>query len=262
MKPTIFFLINSVDIKRGGLTRASLKQASLFAEMGFKTYMITFNFNPDYPLIRHQLYEMNKIHKNVIIRNMYEELEGHRKPLIKSFPKKTKSLVEWTEGYPYDKRGGHNAYRVYKNGAYYKYISLNEHNLVNFIDYFNENRYRTKRVDYDLWGNIKKVSYMDFIHNKPRQLIYYNNKGEAYFTQWNNPETNEVERIILFNKDSTFKKAYINDNVLHKVDWLTEIIDQENKKSIVVSDTRSTDEVLVKLKHPNAAKIWRLHSNH
>lgn len=51
MKPTMLFLINSIDIERGGLTRASLKQASFFAEMGYETKMITFNFNPNYPKI-------------------------------------------------------------------------------------------------------------------------------------------------------------------------------------------------------------------
>lgn len=262
MKPTIFFLINSIDIKRGGLTRASLKQASLFAEMGFKTYMITFNFNPNYPYIRKQLKDMNRVHKDVIIRNMYEELAGHRKPPVKSVPKKTKTLDYWTEGHPHDKRGGHHAYRVYKNGVYDKYINFDENGFVNFIDYFNENRYRTKRLDYDLWGNVRKASYMDFTYNSPRQLVYYNDEGKAYFTQWNNPETNDAERIILFNHDGSFKKAYVNDDVSHKVDWLSSIISQEKNRAVVVSDTRSTDEVLINLNHPKAAKIWRLHSNH
>jgi len=247
---------------RGGLTRASLKQASFFAEMGFKTQMLTFNFNPNYSMIRHQLKKMNKVHKGVEIRNMYEELAGHSLPPMNAAPPVTASIEDITKGYAYDKRKDHNAYRIYKNGVYYKYVKIHELGSIDFIDYYNENRYRTKRVTYDLWGNIKRIAYMDLLHNKPRQIIYYDENGRAYFTQWNNPETNEVERIILFGTEATLTKQYVNDSTTLKVDWLTDIISNEDNKSIVVSDTRSTDQVLVDLNHSNAAKIWRLHSNH
>src|SRR5699024_9265274 len=185
MKPTIFFLINSIDLIRGGLTRASLKQASFFAELGYETYMLTFNFNPRYPIIRQKLLEMNKIHfdefcsfqkllemnkihQNVIIRNMYEELEGYEKPITCKTPTKKASHTELSEGLTMEKRPDHNAYRVFKNGLYIKYISLNNDGSLQFIDYFDENRYRTKRETYDPWGNLKKIAYMDLPLNKPR----------------------------------------------------------------------------------------------
>lgn len=248
---------------RGGLTRASLKQASFFAELGYDTQMLTFNYNPRYPLIRKKLVEMSKVHKDVLIRNMYEELEGYNKPSLFEGTIKKVSLKELTQGLPFDKRKDHNAYRVYDNGLYIKYIALHDDGTLNFIDYFNENRYRTKREEYDLLGNIKKISYMDLSLNEPRQIIYYNNKGRAFFTQWNNPKSEDVQRILLFNKDGSISKTYMNDNVTHKVDWLTTVINNvENDKSIIVSDTRSTDETLIKFNHPKAAKIWRLHSNH
>lgn len=259
----MLFLMNSIDLIRGGLTRASLKQASFFAELGFDTQMLTFNYNPRYPLIRKKLIEMNKVHKNVVIRNMYEELEGYNEPLLLDSPIKKASLKELTQGLPYDKRKDHNAYRVYDNGLYIKYIALHGDGSLNFIDYFNENRYRTKREEYDLLGNIKKIAYMDLPLNKPRQIVYYNKKGNAFFTQWNNPKSENVQRILLFNKDGSISKTYVNDNVTHKVDWLTSVINNvENDKSVIVSDTRSTDETLINFNHPKAAKVWRLHSNH
>lgn len=261
MKPTIFFLINSIDIKRGGLTRASLKQASVFAEMGFNTYMLTFNFNPNYQKIIHELKEMNKVHKDVKFQNMFENFEGKIHTKLKASPLKV-SLEDITKGYAYDKRKNHNAYRLYKNGVYCKYISLSEHDSIDYIDYFNENGYRTKRVTYDLWGFVKRVSYMDLLLNKPRQITYHDETNRTFLTQWNDPKTGGVKRLIFFNKDSSIKKQYVNDSITHKVDWLTDIINNENKKSIVISDTRSTDQVLINFNLPNAAKIWRLHSNH
>lgn len=263
MKPTIFFLINSIDLDRGGLTRASLKQASFFAEMGYKTYMLTFNFNANYPKIRKKLYDMNKVHKNVVILNMYEELEGHDKPLIAKRPPKKASLEELSEGFTLEKRPHYNAYRVHKNGLYYKYIALNKNNSLNFIDYYNDNRYRIKRETFDPWGNVKKVTYMDLASNKTRQIIYHDINGRAYLSQWNNPKKNTVQRLFLFDKNSSVAAEYVNDDVSHKVDWLHNMIDRlGGSKSVVVSDTRSTDEVLIHLNHPKAAKIWRMHSSH
>ncbi|ASK62144.1 hypothetical protein CFK37_08185 [Virgibacillus phasianinus] len=263
MKPTMYFLMNSIDLERGGLTRASLKQASFFAEMGYDTYMLTFNFNPKYPRIRKKLLEMNKVHKDVTILNMYEEFEGFSKPLVSNAASQKVSLDQLSEGHPFDIREGYNAYRIYKNGIYTKYIALNKDNSLDFIDYFNENRYRTKREVYDLWGNLKKVSYMDLVLNKPRQLIYYDNDGRAYLTQWNNPGNGKVQRILLFNEDSSIRNTFVDDDVSHKVDWLTKVVNRiPNEKSVIVSDTRSTDEVLINFKHPKAATIWRLHSSH
>lgn len=263
MKPVILFLINSIDIERGGLTRASLKQASFFAEMGYETKMVTFNFNPKYPLIRKKLVEMNKVHKDVTILNMYEELEGHDEHLLINKQTYRPSLEQLTNGLPYDKRSGHNAFRVYNNGIYVKYISFHGNGTLDFIDFFNENRYRTKREVYDPWGNLKKVTYMDFPLNKPRQIIYLDNDNNVYCTQWNNPKTGKVQRILLFNKDGSIAKTYVNDDISHKVDWLNQIVNRiTDQKIAIISDTRSTDDVLLNFKHDRAVKIWRLHSTH
>lgn len=264
MKPTMIFLINSIALARGGLTRASLKQASFFSELGYETYMLTFNFNPKYPLIREQLISMNKIHKNVIIRNMFEELEGNKEPLLMNKPSKKITIDEIADGLPYDQRANHNAFRIFDNGHYLKYVSFNEDNSLDFIDYFNEIRYRTKREEYDLWGRIKKVSYMDYQMNRPRQSIYFNNKGEAYLSQWINPQNDKVEQTIQFEQGKKTLKTYKKKNQDElKINWLNQVLNNiKNKHIVVVSDTRSTDNILVNLHHPKAAKIWRLHSNH
>lgn len=263
MKPTMLFLINSIDIERGGLTRASLKQASFFAEMGYETKMITFNFNPNYPKIRKKLIEMDKVHPNVNILNMYEELEGHNEHLLIDKPIQKASLEKLAENLYYDKRPGYNAFRVYNNGIFIKYISFKENGTLDFIDYFNENRYRTKREVYDPWGNIKLIDYMDFSLNKSRQRVYLNNEGRAFFTQWNNPDNEKVERIVLFNKDDSIANQYVNDTLSPKIDWLTTVVNRlKSKKIVIVSDTRTTDDILLKFNHEKVAKVWRLHSTH
>lgn len=262
MKPIIYFLLNSLDVDRGGLTRASLKQASFFAQSGYETHILTFNFNQNYPMIRQQLLEMKKVHKDVIIHNMYEELSGSKRPLISGAAPKKVSINDVAEGLPYDKRKGHDAYRIYKNGAYYKYVRFHELGSVEYIDYYDENRYRIKRVYFDVWGHIKKVAFMHLLSNQPRQSIYYTNDGRAYLTQWHNTSGDKTIRTILFNEDSSVKKHYVADSEVLKIDWLTNIINKNKNRSVIVSDTRSTDKILADFNHPNAAKILRLHSNH
>lgn len=261
MKPTMIFLINSIDLIRGGLTKASLKQASFFAEMGYETLMLTFNFNPNYPVIRKKLLDLGKIHEDVTILNFFEDLGGDNTAPCDILYKKA-SFSNLTEGLPYDKRKGYNAYRVYDNGLYKKYISLDENDSLDFIDYFNENRYRTKREEFDPWGNLKKVSFMDLQLNKVRQAVYYNHNKQAYCSQWFNPSTGKLQRTIIFGDDNKIQ-SYVNDELSFKVDWVKRIVDRcDNDRNIVVSDTRSTDEVLINTDHPKIAKVWRLHSSH
>ncbi|MFG6147897.1 glycosyltransferase [Halobacillus sp. B23F22_1] len=258
----IFFLMNSIDLVRGGLTKASLKQASTFAEMGFDVYMVTFNYNLNYPQIRRQLVEMDKIHPNVTILNHYEELDGNMEnsPSKKSLKKKT--LKDLAGGGTIDKRNGKNAYRIYQNGVYTKYIDYGDDDHLNFIDYFNENRYRTKREDFDPKGNIKRIVFMDFNKNKPRQKVYYNKKREAYLSEWIDPKAGSVIRINQFNpKTGELIKIYREGSTKFKVDWITSLLSQY-KDPVVISDTRSTDEVLAEIPRKYATKIWRLHSSH
>lgn len=259
MKPTMFFLMNSIALQRGGLTRASLKQASLFAELGYETYMLTFNFNPRYPIIRKKLLDMKKIHENVIIKNIFEDFEGFDESIASETQPPV--LANLADGGVIDKRSGYNAYRIYKKGLYVKYVSFHDDNTLDFIDYFNENRYRTKREVYGFHGHLKKVIYMDFSLNKARQSVYLNNYGEAYLSEWLNPKDHSVDRINFFNKEGAIEKVYVKDNVSYKLSWLKSLIEEE-KNSVIISDTRSTDEILSKFNHPGAAKIWRLHSTH
>ncbi|MHA6250850.1 glycosyltransferase [Oceanobacillus sp. CAU 1775] len=258
MKPTIYLLMSNIGLVRGGITKASLKQASLFAELGFDTNILTFNFNPRYPLIREELLKMNKIHKDVNIVNIYEHMEGFTSPEKVKKKKSKFSLTKFTKGFAYDKRPEHNAYRIYENGIYRKYISLENDDTIDFIDYHDENQYRTKREIYDPWGNVRKVEYMDLSLNKPRQSVFYNTKGEAYLTIWTEPKTGEFIRMLFFNKDS-LEKVYVKDDFNYKVDWVNSIV---KDKSIVISDTRTTDKLLLNIDDEKVAKVWRLHSNH
>ena len=74
MKPRIIILLNSIDVNKGGLTHASLRQASTFADAGYDTQILTFHYEPRFPIICKKLKEMGKVSEKVVIRNMFEEL--------------------------------------------------------------------------------------------------------------------------------------------------------------------------------------------
>lgn len=132
MKPRIIFLLNSVYTNRGGLTHASLRQASTFADAGYDTQILTFYYEPRFPVICRRLVRMGKVSDKVTIKNFYKD----------------------------------------------------------------------------------------------------------------------------YGSEST------DEQLLQKLCWLNDIIDEEHSKAVIVSDSRPTDALLIKLDHPEAATALRIHSNH
>ncbi|WLV25876.1 glycosyltransferase [Aciduricibacillus chroicocephali] len=249
---SVFFLTNSLDVNRGGLSKAVLAQTKTFVENGYNTHLLTFNFNTRYNIIREELIALGQLDSNVKLYNMYDLLCGIEEDSITPLNLKETGYL--------DKRDGYNAYRVYENGMYVRYRSYHQDDSLDFIDHFDEHRYRTKREIYDNYGHIRKVSFMDFALNKPRQMIFYNNKGTAYLSKWVNPETGKAIRVNWFDDDGKIKATYKNDDEL-KVKWIERMISSSDNP-VIISDSRMTDALMLKISNKDAVKIWRLHSNH
>lgn len=261
LETNIYFLINSIDTQHGGLTKACLKQASFFAEQGYNSTILTFNFNPLYPMIRRELLRLKLVNENVKIRNLYEELEGEVTPLDGTEDPIPADLKELSDGGALDPHVGYNAYRVYdRMGIYRKYIKLNSDHSLQFIDFFNEERNRIKREYYDLRGVLRKVTFMDYVSNKPKQMTFLRKDGRAYLSKWVNPDNQLAIRVNWFNSDGKMEKVVKNDDEL-KVHWLSEVV-LNDKNPIVVSDSRNTDLLAVKLPGEKVKKLLRLHSSH
>jgi glycosyltransferase involved in cell wall biosynthesis len=258
-KSTMFFLLNSLDIHRGGVTKSSMMQANLFAEQGYDTYLVTFNFNSRYARIIKELNQLGKLDKRVKFINLYQDLGGYKEE--QPAPKEIDTLKKIEEKNAIlDPHKGRNSYRVYTNGLYTTYLRYDELNTIEFIDYFNEQRYRTKREDYDGFGYLRKVSYMDFVNNKARQMIFYRDNGNAYLSKWVNPDNGLATRVNYFNENGELEKIFSNDVEL-KTYWLETVI-SKHEYPVVVSDARAVDPIMLNLKNSQVHKIWRLHSNH
>lgn len=255
MKKEVYFLINSLDVNRGGLTKACIQQANLSIDLGYKTNILTFNYNGEYSELIGKVRERYNVRNEVKIHNMYDyfrnESSVNKKELeVAKFTGRTGTL---------EKVVNKNAYRIYEDGIYRNYITFRDNGSVKGVDYFDNSRYRRKSEVFAPEGYSGKVSYMDLITNKPRQMVFKDSKGISYLSKWVNHETGLANRITLF-KDNEIIKVLKNDKEL-KTYFIEQII-LNSENPILVSDARNTDEIMTNVKNAKAKKIIRLHSNH
>lgn len=262
MKPRIIFLLNSIDVNKGGLTHASLRQASTFADAGYDTQILTFKYEPRFPIICRKLVEMGKVSKKVNIRNMFEDLSSYNKRDKVNTDKIKTDISSYSGEYAVAKRKNYNAYRLYNNGMYEKYMSLRNDNTLDFIDYFNENRYRIRRENYNYYGHVSRVQYFSFEENKVRQEVYYDKSGTAFLNFWHEPSTGKISRATHIGQNNEVLSETTGDVTPHKLHWLDGVINEADSETVIISDTRTTDELLVKLDNPRAKRALRPHSNH
>ncbi|WP_017547501.1 glycosyltransferase [Salinicoccus carnicancri] len=262
MKPRIIFLLNSIDVNKGGLTHASLRQASTFADAGYDTQILTFSYEPRFPIICQKLKKMGKVSSKVVIRNMFEDLALYGRKDKINIRKMKIDLSDYTGRYAVIQRKNYNAYRLYNNGIYEKYIALRDDDTLDFTDYFNENRYRIRRENRNYYGQVSRVQYFSFEENKVRQEVFFDKSGTAFLNFWHEPSTGKVSRITHFGSNKEVLSETTGDAVPHKLHWLKSVINEADSRVVAISDTRTTDELLVKLDHPLAKTALRPHSNH
>ncbi|MED2937563.1 hypothetical protein P4345_09655, partial [Cytobacillus horneckiae] len=54
---TIYNLLNSIDVKRGGLTRVMFERSSFLAEKGFDSKLLTIDYSTRYQEIEKELHD-------------------------------------------------------------------------------------------------------------------------------------------------------------------------------------------------------------
>lgn len=261
MKPKIIFLLNSVDLNRGGLTHASLRQASTFADAGYDTDILTFRYEPRFPEIVRKLKKKNKVSNKVRLRSLFDERAGYHNQEVK-IDKMKVDISDYKKEYEISKRNSRNAFRLYKDGKYEKYISLRSDDTLDFIDYFNSEGNRTHREHYNYYGDMTRVKYYSLEENKMRKDVFLDKNGDSFLIMWWNPATEERIHVTSFGKDHTILSETDGDTGLHRTQWLQEVIEETETPPIVISDTRSTDELLVRLGDTRAKCVIRPHSNH
>ena len=249
----IFLLINSLDLNRGGLTKANLQQANIFNEMGYETYILTFNYNGDYKRVINKLRKIHNISMKVKIINMYDYFRNEKNIVSKEIT--LDDLIN--KNSITEKVLNQNAIKLYENGLYKKLVKYRKDKSIKKVDHFDNNLSHLKSEFYTLDGYIGKISYMDYNLESPAQMLFYKSDSNCYLRKNVNPKNGLATKVDLIN-DKKITRSFDNDKFL-KTYFVEEII-KNNKKSIIISDARNTDEILININNSgNIKKYIRLH---
>src|SRR5690625_3613372 len=201
---TTIFLFSSLDVVRGGLTKAVLTRANALVKHFDKVVFLTLEFQPNFREIRKELYNTGKLDKKVEVINLFDDIGDNKKRM-----KRNKKDEIQEKGYFIfkDLNNDQPSYRYYQNGLYIKYKRYDNNNNLLFIDYMNESRTRYQRDEYNEKGVLVRSRQMDLYNNKPKLDRYFNNNGTCYLSVWLNPKTGEQKRTHYFNKKPKEYKA-------------------------------------------------------
>lgn len=255
----MFFLADHLDWNRCSLTKEALKQAALFAKRGYRTTLLTFDFNAFYPHRRSLAYQNENLPKYTAIRNMHEELQGHRKPLQtdKDMPVFDIALYE-EQGKA--KKLSDQTYHIEQDGTIERKITLTEEGTLSKVESRDPLR-RKCREDYDPWGALKRKTFMDESSGQRRQEIYYNKLGKPYLSIWYDRETGGLDKAHRLTAKGAINTEYEGNLLRLKADWLEQVL-QEEKQPVVISHGLETDRILSLADAKHAVKILRTDAGH
>ncbi|MDQ0160438.1 glycosyltransferase [Alkalibacillus salilacus] len=252
MQGTPVLVTNSLDVNRGGMTKAVLLRANKLADHYDQVYILTFTYQQRYHQIINELYNNNELDPRVKVLNMFEDLKPKKKFKLfnKISNKHDKGLLRIK-----DKEKSKPTYRYYRNGIYVKYERYDDQNILNFIDNMNESRHRVSREEYNSYGQLVRKRHVDLHSNKPRLDRYFDDNGKAYLTIWVNPVTQEGQRTVLMNgKPKEFKTP----GGLKK-NWLKKKTKQINNPILILDNKKHFQKAL---KIDNCKRIFVIHNSH
>lgn len=253
-KNTPIFVFRSLDVVRGGLTQAVLTRANALVKHFDKVVFLTLEFQPKFREIKEKLYNTGKLDKKVEVINLFDDITGFKKKVKRTKEDKIQEKAYFVFR---DVNHGQPSYRYYQDGFYKKYKRYDQHNNLEFIDYMKESRNRYQRDEYNEFGVLVRSRQMDLYHNKPKLDRYFDAKGNCYLSVWLDPKTGKEKRSLYFSKNpKEYRTLY--DFFL---EWVEGKI-SKFKYPVIMSDSRSTDNLVIRIKNKNAKKVAILHNNH
>lgn len=248
------FVFKSLDIIRGGLTKAVLNRANTLAEYNNEVIFLTLAFQPRFDSIIKELHKSGSLDKRIKVINFFNDILK----LDKSKRKSSKDVVEEKGFYVFkDENQSKPSYRYYKDGLYVKYKRYNKSGDLLFVDYMNESRHRYQRDEFNNKGAIIRSRQMDLFSNKPRLDSYYDNSGHCAITIWIDDKGKEG-RTLFFDKRNPKEYSKLDD--FYKA-WVEQKLSKLSSP-VVISDSRKTDDIVAKISSNKVKKVAVLHNNH
>ncbi|WP_130860495.1 glycosyltransferase [Gracilibacillus phocaeensis] len=253
-KKNVVYVFKSLDVVRGGLTRAVMDRANMLVNSNIDVTILTVAFQPQFKTIVNKLYEIGSLDKKVKVMNFFHDMLE----IGSSEREKVNDEIYEEDFYVFkDKRKNVTAYRYYKDGFYVKYKKYSESDKLLFIDYMSEARHRYQKDEYNEEGEVVRSRQMDQVTNTPRLDRYYNTTGHCAISVWLDANGDQ-KRTLFFDREHPKEYSQLED--FYKV-WVEQKLSVLSSP-IVMSDGRYMDSLVARVKADNIRKVAVLHNNH
>lgn len=252
-------LIGDMDLDKGGINRVMMNRSKLFYEKGYDVTLLTLDFKQNYEEIEEALKDKGRLHEDTRILNVHDYYRKKNTMHPKKQQVEYEELAELEEE-GYIVQAGSDHARYFKNGQYVKYKKWDTKGDLAFIDYFNENRMRTKREEFHNGSLFRKVTY-HLGTGKPAEKLYYTVDGFCYLNKWFNHKTGEQQKVFLFDVQNQSSTLFESNHDFH-VSWLNELCIQCAEKPILICDGPGSAPKALDMGPGAAHVILTVHSNH
>lgn len=213
-----YFFVRNLSLKIAGIESATIKRMELFQEMNEQAIIATATHNP---VLKRCVETHGIAFENVMnIYSYYQKFTKPEEPYTIQFLQKKQ--LSWR----FEKMKNSNAYRVYNQAEEYTmYVSCFKDDIINYINFFDSNKKKYKRIICDEFGNQSCEILLDAQQN----IIYQryldvngNTCIEEYFAlDSNNKNTLTTIHLIYNGKLHIFKSQA--EFLGH---WLSDLADE------------------------------------
>lgn len=257
-------LMHRIEINKGGATMALMNRANMINSDEWKSDILTLGYEPNYDYIESYLKSVKRLYDDVHIFNMYDDLReknSNKIQFTKEYYEKEVNLYE-KDFFVQDNEYEQKRYaRYFKNGKYIKYKKWDKEGQLTHIDFFNENRNRVKRSEFNKDGYHHRDIIFNLNTNKANQERYFTKDGYCYLSKWLDHKTGKVTRIYYFVRKENKVKYYTSQEEFD-IEWMSEFFKSHEMKPIAIADGPGIGTKLMEINDLYVHKIFPIHSNH
>ncbi len=253
------FVVGAIPRNFGGRTASILNKCRLLKELGgVDSVIVTLNYSSEVDDIAADLRRRGLLVEGVEIVNLHDYFNAESDVVAEPVHHEVDE-----PGMDKIRDPDQEVYRYYENGVYRLYKRFDHEGRLIVRDWFNENRGRTRRDEFNANGTIRRTTYMDLQHNKPRQEVFFRADGTPYMNKWlavvPDSRFGRVERITMLDSRGA-PYAVLNSNVELIQSYLDRLIGDDHA-FLTVESRRSDGETLTYLR-PNVKHVYVLHNPH
>jgi poly(glycerol-phosphate) alpha-glucosyltransferase len=253
------FVVGAIPRNFGGRTASILHKCRLLKELGgVGSTIVTLNYSSEVDDIAADLRRRGLLVDGVEIVNLHDY-----------FDEQSVGVADPVE-HPVEEPGmqhirdpDQEVYRYYADGVYRLYKRFDHEGRLIVRDWFNENRTRTRRDEFNDNGTVRRTTYMDLHFNKPRQEIFFRADGTPYMNKWLRVDpvsrTSSVERITMLDAQGAPYQV-LNSNVELIQSYLDRLIG--DAPTFLTVESRRSDVETLTYQRPNVKHVYVLHNPH